>query len=140
MIRGDEKETKVQSQISGVSTSNVRVNSMYEQLVSIEIIPDLSDTSLQRHASSVRLELSVDSAMPGRMVFGGFQNPDTRSATQEAAITAASEAATQRREAALASQQRRDQYDTSRAIERDATARMQRLAAQKRSARRAKGK
>ena len=140
MIGGDEKRTREHGRLSGDFTRNVRPDSMYEQLTSMDIKPVLSDKPLRRHAPNVRPESSDGSDMPGRKVFGGFQNPDTRSATQEAAITAASEAATQRREAALASQQRRDQYDTSRAIERDVTARMQRIAAQKRSARRAKDK
>lgn len=140
MIRGAKKETKPH-QFSGDSSRNVRANSMYEQLSLMDVTPALSGKPLRRSQPKVRLETAGDTnAMPGRKVFGNFQNPDTRSATQEAAITAASAAATQRREAAVANQQRRDEYDTSRAIEREATARMQRLAAQKRSAKRSKAK
>jgi hypothetical protein len=82
----------------------------------------------------------TDSNMPGRKTFGGFQNPDTRSATQEAAIAEASKAAAQRRAAAVAGQSRRNEFDTTRTIEREVTARMQRLAAEKRSTRRSKAK
>lgn len=117
-----------------------RDQSMYQQLSSVDLKPVLVDIPLRRHQPKVRIETGDANTMPGRKIFGGFQNPDTRSATQEAAIAAASEAATQRRQAALASQSRRDEYDTTRTIEREATARMQRLAAQKRSARRSKAK
>lgn len=117
-----------------------RNGSMYSLFSSLDIKPVLEEVPI-RQRRKVRVESTTDAnAMPGRKIFGGFQNPDTRSATQEAAITAASEAAAQRREAAIASQSRRDEYDTSRAIEREATARTQRLEAQKRSARRAKSK
>jgi hypothetical protein len=114
--------------------------SMYGQLASLEVKPILIDTPLRQHRPKVRIEGGTTNGMPGRKIFGGFQNPDTRSATQEAAIAAAFESATQRRQAALAVQSRRDEYDTTRAIEREATARAQRLAAQKRSAKRSKAK
>jgi len=141
MIRDGKKKPSGQSEVEVDVCIKSRDQSVYEQLSSLEIRPVLADMPLRRHQPKVRIETGdANATMPGRKIFGGFQNPDTRAATQEAAIAAASEAASQRREAALENESRRDEYETSRAIEREATARMQRLAAQKRSARRSKAK
>jgi hypothetical protein len=140
MITGNEAEPSGTHKPAADARPRLHDQSMYGQLASLEVKPILTDTPLRQHQPKVRIEGGTTNDMPGRKIFGGFQNPDTRSATQEAAIVAASEAATQRREAALANQSRRDEYDTTRAIEREATARAQRLAAQKRSAKRSKAK
>jgi len=76
--------------------------------------------------------------MIGRVVFGNFTNPDTRSAQQEASIKQASAAALERRNQAMASRTRQNEYDTTRRIESGVTTRMQRLAANKRNTRRGK--
>ena len=78
--------------------------------------------------------------MVGRLVFGNFTNPDTRSAQQEASIKQASAAALERRNQAMASRTKQNEYDTSRRIESDVTSRIQRLAASKRNAKRGKNK
>ena len=79
-------------------------------------------------------------SIPGRIVFGEFRNPDTHTAMQEANIAQASEAAQQRRNQALDQIARKNEFERSQRIEKDATARMQRLAANKRNARKSKGK
>jgi len=78
--------------------------------------------------------------MPGRIVFGSFRNPDTHVAIQEASMAAAEEAVKERRNQIMAGLARNNEYNTSQQIERDATARMQRLAANKRNTRRSKAK
>lgn len=76
--------------------------------------------------------------IPGRLNYGGFRNPNTYLAKQEAAMAEASEAARERRNQLKAAQEKKNQYSTSGQIGKDATARMQRLAAHKRNARRKK--
>lgn len=140
MIRGGEKEPSgLQQNLSDLASKNSCHQSMYEKLSSVVIKPVLQDVRLRLHQPKLRVG-ETDSSMPGRKTFGGFQNPDTRSATQEAAIAEASTAAAQRRATALASQSRRNEYDTTRNIERAVTARMQRLASEKRNTRRSKAK
>jgi hypothetical protein len=78
--------------------------------------------------------------MPGRIIFGNFRNPDTHVAKQEATMAAAEEAAKERRSQMSAAIGRNNEFNTSQQIERDTTARMQRLAAGKRNSRRAKAK
>ena len=143
MIHGGEKEPNEQCNLQGSdhdASHDSRGQSMYEQLSRMDIKPILADEPLRRRRPKVHIEAGDTNILPGRKCFGGFQNPDTRSATQEAAIAAAVEAASHRRAAAIASQSRRDEYDTTRTIERNVKARMHRLAAEKRSARRSKGK
>lgn len=79
-------------------------------------------------------------SMTGRVIFGNFVNPDTHSAKQSASVAEAEEAAKQRRNHMMASQARHSEYDNTRRIEMEATARMQRLAASKRNARIGKSK
>jgi hypothetical protein len=78
--------------------------------------------------------------MKGRVVYGDFINPDTRSATQEAAQQSAAEEAAQRRSNALEQVARRGEFDKSRDVERMVTSRQQKLATDKRSSRRQKTK
>jgi hypothetical protein len=140
MIRRGEKEPSgLQQNLSHFASKKSRHQSMYEKLSSLVIKPVLTDVPLRQNQSKVH-GCETDSNMHGRKTFGGFQNPDTRSATQEAAIAEASKAAAQRRATAVASQSRRNEFDTTRIIEREVTARMQRLAAEKRSTRRSKAK
>ena len=80
------------------------------------------------------------SLVTGRIVFGGFRNPDTRSAMQEASIEEAAESAKLRRAQAVAGMARSNEYDTTRRIEKDVTSRMQKLQANKRNTRKGKGK
>jgi len=83
---------------------------------------------------------STKNLMIGRVVFGNFINPDTRSAQQDASIRQASAAAFERRNQAMASRTKQNEYDTSRSIESDVTSRMQRLAASKRNTKKGKTK
>jgi hypothetical protein len=80
------------------------------------------------------------SIIPGRVTFGGFVNPDTRSAQQEASIQEASNAAIERRNQIMENRQRQGEFESTRKIEKDVSARMQKLAANKRNARKGKGK
>lgn len=114
--------------------------SLYDEITRIETPAKLAVDvrTLQKYN---RGELSGTSVIPGRLAFGGFVNPDTRSAQQEAAIHDASEAAMERRNQILASRARQSEFDTTKRIEKEVTARMQRLAVNKRNARiKGKGK
>lgn len=115
---------------------------MYDKILELETPPHL-EVKLRSQDENERLPTSskVSScAFPGRVVFGGFTNPDTRSAQQHKAIEDASSAAMERRNQALANHARHGEYDTSRRIESTITARQQRLAAGKRNTRKAKAK
>jgi len=74
---------------------------------------------------------------PGRILFGGFKNPDSLTANQELAVTAVSELAAQRQHK-IQSEMKYD-YNALLQAERDVTVRSQRLAAEKRNSKRNKG-
>lgn len=79
----------------------------------------------------------------GRFVYGGFVNPDTRSAQQEAAQEAAAAESAARRavlSGQAAASRGGQEYSTVQRIEREVTSRQQRLHAEKRNTRRAKAK
>jgi RNB domain len=76
--------------------------------------------------------------LKGRVVYGGFTNPDTVSAAKVAAQFAAAEDAAERRAHLSEVSSKRSEFDTSRAIERSVTSRQQRLASDKRNTRRSK--
>lgn len=109
-------------------------------ILGLQTPPVLENEPLRTKAASKTLESRGKPTMAGRIVFGEFVNPNTRTAMQEAAITEASEAAKHRRSQAVATNQKKNEYNTTRQIEMDVTARMQRLAAVKRNARKGKGK
>uniref|UniRef100_A0A7S4VSA2 DIS3-like exonuclease 1 n=2 Tax=Ditylum brightwellii TaxID=49249 RepID=A0A7S4VSA2_9STRA len=117
---------------------------VYHIFSSIQIQPNLDDTlprflqqQQQNHTKKTQKQKRVQT-MPGRFVFGGFRNPDTHTASQEAAANAAAEAAAQRRNTVVQGQASSREYDVVRRIEKDIMSRMQRLAAEKRHTRRAK--
>ncbi|CAJ1949508.1 unnamed protein product [Cylindrotheca closterium] len=114
--------------------------SMYSELAKLETPPVLVEMQFTSNIRKAKSDACSISVIPGRMVFGGFRNLDTRSALQEAAIDEAAESAEQRRAQALAGAARSSEYDTTRRIEKDITSRMQRLKANKRNTRKAKGK
>lgn len=124
--------------------SQVHANqpTIYGELTKLTHRPILEGVPLRSPQSSsyVPPEADTTSTIAGRIAFCQFVNPDTRSATQEAAIEAASEAAAQRRVQVMARVEQNNEYYTTRQIEKDATARAQRLAASKRNARKGKGK
>jgi hypothetical protein len=115
-------------------------SSLYEEMIDIESPPVLVGTPLRSKEDRKATEPRGTPSMPGRVVFGAFRNPDTHVAKQEIAMAEASEAAKERRSQVMAAQARGNEFNTSRQIERDATLRMQRLAASKRNARRSKAK
>jgi RNB domain len=78
--------------------------------------------------------------IPGRLVFGDFVNPNTRSARQEHLQKLAAADSAQRRSQIQSMASRRGEYDATSRLEREATARQQRLIADKRNARRSKAK
>ena len=114
------------------------LSSIYEEIENL-VTPTNLDVEFRSPKMTSVETLSKDS-MIGRRIFGDFVNPDTRSAQQEASIERASAAALERRNQAMASRAKQNEYDTTRRIESDVTARMQRLAANKRSTKRGKNK
>lgn len=112
--------------------------SIYEEIENL-VTPTNLDVEYRSPKMTSVETLSKDS-MIGRRIFGDFVNPDTRSAQQEASIERASAAALERRNQAMASRAKQNEYDTTRRIESDITARMQRLAANKRNTKRGKNK
>ncbi len=114
------------------------LRSIYEETLNLTTPTILSD-EFRFEKSTTVVPLSNNS-MIGRLVFGNFVNPDTRSAQQEASIKQASAAAQERRNQAMASRTKHNEYDTTRRIESDVTARIQRLAASKRNTKRGKNK
>ena len=110
---------------------------LFSVLAAVEIVPCLESAMLRcskpkRKGKSSNRSITVG----GRRVFGEFVNPETRAAQQEAAVAAASESASQRRAIVQATVARRTEYDQQQNAERSLTARTQKLAAFKRSARR----
>jgi hypothetical protein len=78
--------------------------------------------------------------IPGRVVYGDFVNPNTRSARQEQLQRLAAADSAQRRSQIHNMASRRGEYDATSRLEREATSRQQRLVADKRNARRSKAK
>jgi RNB domain len=78
--------------------------------------------------------------IPGRLVYGDFVNPNTRSARQEQLQKIAAADSAQRRSQIQSMANRRGEYDATSRLEREATSRQQRLIADKRNARRSKAK
>lgn len=121
--------------------NNIGVPSVYNDILNIETPPILDEKYGFEEPKDKQEATSTSgrSLMPGRLVFGGFVNPDTRSAQQSKAIEDASTAALERRNEAMNRHEIQNTYDTVCRIEKDITARQQRLAANKRSTRKAKG-
>ena len=131
------KDTTAQPITDNMSRGNtieetVERPSMFHVLSSIKIESNLTTG---RFGAKTRSTTARKSSFPGRIVVGEFSNPDTHQAEQAAAAKAASEAAAQRR--TLHSQTAEGSYDAAKKIEREATARMQRRAAEKRNRRKA---
>jgi hypothetical protein len=103
------------------------------------IYPELENVP-KRSSDCRKTLMGRTESMKGRVVYGDFINPDTRSATQEAAQHSAAEEAAQRRSNALEQVARRDEYDKSRTVERMVASRQHKLAADKRSSRHHKSK
>jgi len=119
------------------STNVTRVPSLYEETLKLETPPKLNVVSRfleVKNSNEKKIKISI----PGRVVFGNFVNPDTRSAQQEASIKDAAASALERRKHAMAGRVKQNEYDTTRRIESNVTARMQRLAASKRNVRKGK--
>ena len=115
--------------------------SMYSELGKLETPPVIKNFPFASdNFRKTKSDDKRESIIPGRIVFGGFRNPDTRSAMQETAIEEAAESAELRRAQAVAGAARSNEYDTTRRIEKDVTSRMQRLQASKRNTRMAKRK
>jgi hypothetical protein len=132
-------ETKVDKVLGQSSSKREAFSSIFDALQDLHIPPVLADVPL-RSATSNKEHPYRQEEFRGRIVFHEFVNPDTKSATQEAAINAASEAAALRRANAAQTQERRNEYDSARSIERNVMARTQRLATEKRNTRHGKAK
>ena len=116
---------------------------IYSEIMQLFCPPVIADGPVRlRHANSTPdpYDSNTRVPFPGRLVFGAFVNPDTRSATQEAAIEAAAEAAVYRREQLMSRRAQANEYDTSNKLVMNITSRTQRLAASKRNTRKAKAK
>lgn len=101
--------------------------SLFDVISEIPIRPHVPKSNSVRTGSSYVCEQNIR----GRCVFSNFVNPDTRSATQEAAQKAAVMA-----RSTLSNTQ--TSYDAARSIEKSVTLRQQRLTAAKRNTRRSK--
>eukprot|EP00980_Cylindrotheca_fusiformis_P004118 scaffold894_cov153-Cylindrotheca_fusiformis.AAC.14 len=124
---------------SSTSKHTTSIKSMYADIMALETPPMLPDAPYR--AQTKRKEIAdCQKLFAGRLVFGNFKNPDTRSAIQQASMEEAAESAELRRNQVLAGHARNTEYDSSRRIEKDVTSRMQRLQASKRNARKSKGK
>jgi len=108
-----------------------------EALAPFKICPvvDELSTPIEKFVPASRID-----TLGGRIVFGGFVNPDTRSAMQDAAQRNAATEAAERRQKVLEQAARRSEYDVTKRIERITTSRQQKLAAEKRNTRRSKAK
>jgi hypothetical protein len=115
--------------------------SIYNELLKLDTPPILNvELRWQTKVVPTSQRSIGKSLIPGRIAFGGFVNPDTKIAQQEASILEASEAAMERRNQALANRTMQREYDSMTRIEKDVTTRMHRLAASKRNTRMSKGK
>jgi hypothetical protein len=123
----------------GTGGDSSRLISLYSETLKLHTPSVLCDTPLRAREKRADPH-NGNPTMTGRMIFGGFRNPDTHSAKQQASIAEATEAALQRRNQVMANQARNKEFDTTHRIEKDTTARMQRLAAGKRNTRKSKGK
>lgn len=116
---------------------------IFDIISAIPIRPVLSNVpirSVHRRNDDKQQQIIRSETMKGRVVLGDFRNPDTRSATQAAALQAASDEASQRRANMLEASSRRREFDTVKTIERNVMMRQQRLAADKRNTRKSKAK
>ena len=116
---------------------------IFDVIAAIPIRPVLSEVpirSVRPRNDDKQQPIVRAETMKGRVVWGDFRNPDTRSATQAAALQAASDEASQRRANMLEASSRRREFDTVKTIERNITMRQQRLAADKRNTRKSKAK
>jgi len=114
--------------------------SIFDVLQSIEIQPNLPGVLFREVKPPQASMPSRREEFKGRLVFGDFKNPNEKSETQQAMISAASQAAAQRRANAAQTTERRSEYDTVRRIETSVMARTQKLASEKRNTRRSKAK
>jgi hypothetical protein len=120
-------------------TAKSELPSLSDLLSTFIVHPELESVPRRSYEGRKTLMGRTES-MKGRVVYGDFINPDTRSATQEAAQQSAAEEAAQRRSNALEQVARRGEFDKSRDVERMVTSRQQKLATDKRSSRRQKTK
>jgi hypothetical protein len=121
------------------SVKKSELPSFSDIISTFRVYPDLENVP-KRFSEGRKTQMGRTESMKGRVVYGDFVNPDTRSATQEAAQQSAAVDAAQRRSNALEQVARRDEYDKSRSAERMVTSRQHRLAADKKSSRHHKSK
>lgn len=136
------KETRNDSNTSKkyrIESGETAEPSLYSEIINIQTPPDLDVNYRFQDKDPVKTPAG-ESLIPGRIVFNAFINPDTRSAQQEVSIQEAAEAATERRNQAMANRSKKSEFETTRQIERDVTSRMQRLAANKRNTKKGKSK
>jgi len=114
-----------------------KYQSIFQIIDDIEVSPRLDDTPLRlntiKYPTSTGDNNTCTYKIPGRLLFGGFNNMDTISVAQEANITAL-------RYRNDSSAGNIDGYNNSRRLEREVTTRMQRLAADKRNSKRSQKK
>ena len=118
-----------------------RASSLYDVITAIPIrpvLPEVSSRSIRR--TDGNQPFARAETMKGRVVWGNFLNPDTRSASQAAALQDAATEASERRANMLQTMSQRREFDTVNTIERNVTMRQQRLVADKRNTRKSKAK
>jgi hypothetical protein len=119
-----------------VSDPFISSGSIFAVVTNLSIKPEVSEYEFAWKTPSTNINRRI--TFPGRLVFGNFTNPDSRSVQQEALQLNAAVEAAERRAQALERGARRAEYDTTRRKERDATSRQQRKAAEKCNTRKAK--
>jgi hypothetical protein len=133
------RKTDMKIESGPATAAKSELPSVSDLISTFRVYPDLENVP-KRSSEGRKTLMGRTESMKGRVVYGDFINPDTRSATQEAAQQSAAEEAAHRRSNALEQVARRDEYDKSRTVERMVTSRQHKLAADKRSSRRNKTK
>ncbi|GKY95817.1 DIS3 mitotic control [Mayamaea pseudoterrestris] len=128
--------TQQSARATSVSCDDATIFSIISK---VEINPLPKDIS--RRTPDVRIKsLDRNVSLPGRFVYSSFVNPDSRSSQQESSQQTVAVESAARRATAMAQASRRNEFDSVKQYEREAMARQQRLASDKRSARVAKSR
>jgi hypothetical protein len=144
----DSYDMKAQSFRTALESGNERkasesAPSLFQLISSFTKRAKVSTTTVNnalRRGEAVAPYVIPSCPIAGRLVFGSFENPDNRSARQEHLQRIGAADAAQRRTQVHAAAGRRSEYGSTSQLEREASTRQHRLAAEKRNARRNKAK
>lgn len=127
-----QTQSKAQPERSVLEETKDSRETVFGVISNLEISPVLKIVESPKPVRKAESETNCrDEAFRGRVVYGNFVNPDTKSAKQQAAQLIAAEWRMRDKEV---------DYGTATAVERTVTSRQQRLAAGKRNAKRSKAK